>query len=60
MLASGVSDIRPLNQLKKLKEVNLAGNRIDEKTINNQLDHPEIAVFYGLHAVHFRIWERDY
>lgn len=40
-----VSDVRVLNQLPHLKEVNLAGNNIDKKLVAEQLEKPGIAVF---------------
>ncbi len=55
-----ISDIRILNTLPNLKEVNLAGNTLDKKAVDKQLDRPEIAVFYGLPSVPFRVWSDDF
>ncbi len=55
---TGVTDLRVLNMLPALKEVNLAvWDRKDGFEV--QLDHPEVAVYCGLPSKHLWIWKRD-
>ncbi|BDD11686.1 hypothetical protein FUAX_41180 (plasmid) [Fulvitalea axinellae] len=62
LFCNDISDIRILNTLPNLKEVNLAGNPIalEKKDIKAQLKKTEIAIFYSLPYVPFRIWKNDY
>lgn len=48
-----ISDIRVLNKLPNLKQVDLAGNNIGEEDVVKQLDKPEIACFMGRPHVPF-------
>ncbi|QKX04070.1 hypothetical protein HN014_03825 [Aquimarina sp. TRL1] len=52
-----ISEIRVLNTLPSLKQVNVAGNTIEKPEVYDQLNKPEIAVFYGLPKVPFWIWK---
>lgn len=55
---TNVTDVKVLNTLPNLKEVNLAvkNYKLDLKA---QLDRSEIAAYYGLPSVMFLIWKRD-
>lgn len=55
-----ISDISVLNTLPCLTEVNLESNELDKKEFLKQLNKPEIAIFYGLPYVPFRIWDDQY
>ncbi len=55
-----ISDINVLNTLPNLKEVNLEGNGLEKKEYLSQLNKPEIAIFYGLPFLPFRIWDDQY
>ncbi|MFT5822613.1 MAG: hypothetical protein ACI8ZM_003869 [Crocinitomix sp.] len=52
-----VSDVRVLNTLPNLKEVNLA--TYTNHNLEEQLDKPEIAVYCGLPSVYISIWRKD-
>jgi len=54
---TGVSDVRVLNTLPNLKEVNIA-TRTDAN-LEAQLDKPEIAIYCGLPSICLIIWEED-
>jgi len=60
LYANKISDISALNTLPCLKEVNLESNELDKKEFLQQLNKPEIAIFYGLPFVPFRIWQDHY
>ncbi|MEW7280386.1 leucine-rich repeat domain-containing protein [Aquimarina sp. 2201CG1-2-11] len=60
LYSNKISDISVLNTLPNLKEVNLAGNGLEKKEYLSQLKKPEIAIFYGLPFVPFRIWDDQY
>lgn len=55
---TNVTDVKVLNTLPNLKEVNLAvkNYKLDLKA---QLDRPEIAAYYALPSVMFFIWKED-
>lgn len=53
-----VTDVRVLNTLPNLKEVNLAVENY-ELNLEEQLDHPEIGIYCGLPSVNLWIWEED-
>ncbi|WP_288459340.1 hypothetical protein [uncultured Chryseobacterium sp.] len=53
-----VTDVRVLNTLPNLKEVNLAVENY-ELNLEKQLDRPEIAIYCGLPSVNLWIWEKD-
>ncbi|WP_343663214.1 hypothetical protein [Chryseobacterium mucoviscidosis] len=53
-----VTDVRVLNTLPNLKEVNLAVENY-ELNLEEQLDRPEIAIYCGLPSVNLWIWEKD-
>lgn len=55
---TNVTDVKVLNTLPNLKEVNLAvkNYKLDLKA---QLDRPEIAAYYALPSVMFFIWQED-
>ncbi len=55
-----ISDISVLNTLPNLKEVNLACNGLEKKEYLSQLKKPEIAIFYSLPFIPFRIWDNQY
>ncbi|HAS42135.1 MAG TPA: hypothetical protein DCS93_16780 [Microscillaceae bacterium] len=52
-----VSDVRVLNTLPNLKEVNLAVLTTDN--LEKQLDKPEIAIYCGLPSINLWIWDED-
>ena len=60
LYSNKISDIKVLNTLPQLSEVNLASNGLDKKAFLQQLDKPEIAIFYGLPYIPFRIWKTQY
>ncbi|QKX04067.1 hypothetical protein HN014_03810 [Aquimarina sp. TRL1] len=60
LYSNKISDISVLNTLPCLTEVNLAGNKLDKKEFLQQLNKPEIAIFYGLPYVPFLIWKTQY
>lgn len=53
-----VTDVRVLNTLPALKEINLAV-RERKNDLEAQLDRPEIAVYCGLPDKHLWIWQED-
>ncbi|HRB70826.1 MAG TPA: leucine-rich repeat domain-containing protein [Flavobacterium sp.] len=52
---NNIADFSPLNKLPKLREVNVCANELKKEDIQQQLDKPEIVVWYGLPHSHFRI-----
>ncbi|WP_185205679.1 hypothetical protein [Chryseobacterium sp. C3] len=58
LFQTNVTDVKVLNTLPNLKEVNLAvkNYKLDLKA---QLDRPEIAAYYALPSVMFFIWKED-
>ena len=52
-----VSDVRVLNTLPNLKEVNLAVLTTDN--LEKQLNKPEIAIYCGLPSINLWIWDED-
>ncbi|WP_394666494.1 hypothetical protein [uncultured Chryseobacterium sp.] len=58
LFQTNVTDVKVLNTLLNLKEVNLAvkNYKLDLKA---QLDRPEIAAYYALPSVMFFIWKED-
>ena len=56
---TNVSDVRVLNTLPKLKEVNLAVASHHADELEEQLDKPEIAIYCGLPNVNLWIWDED-
>ena len=54
-----VTDIRVLNTLPNLKEVNLLVDNAKELNLESQLNHREIVIYCGLPSVNLWIWERD-
>ena len=52
-----ISDVRVLNTLPNLKEVNLAV--LGSNNLEEQLDKPEIAIYCGLPAINLWIWDED-
>ncbi|MCF2220862.1 hypothetical protein H9Q08_16385 [Chryseobacterium sp. PS-8] len=53
-----VTDVRVLNTLPNLKEVNLLVKNY-ELNFEKQLDRPEIAIYCGLPTINLRIWKED-
>ncbi|WP_131248820.1 leucine-rich repeat domain-containing protein [Aquimarina atlantica] len=60
LYSNKISDISVLNTLPCLTEVNLESNGLDKKAFLQQLNKPEIAIFYGLPFIPFRIWDDQY
>lgn len=60
LYSNKITDISILNTLPNLKEVNLADNGLEKKEYLLQLKKPEIAIFYGLPFIPFRVWEDQY
>ncbi|WBX97041.1 leucine-rich repeat domain-containing protein [Chryseobacterium gambrini] len=58
LFQTNVTDVKVLNTLPNLKEVNLAVKNY-KLNLKAQLDRPEIAAYYGLPSVMFLIWKRD-
>ncbi|OJJ18727.1 hypothetical protein BKI52_24300 [marine bacterium AO1-C] len=54
---TAVSDVRVLNTLPNLKEVNLAVASPDG--LEEQLDKPEIVIYCGLPNINLWIWDKD-
>ncbi len=54
-----VTDVRVLNTLPNLKEVNLAVKNSKELNLKSQLDRPEIGIYSGLPTINLSIWKRD-
>ncbi|MDR6920178.1 hypothetical protein [Chryseobacterium sp. 2987] len=54
-----VTDIRVLNTLPDLKEVNIAVSNYGELNLESQLDRPEIAIYSGLPLRNLSIWKKD-
>lgn len=55
LFSTEVEDIRVLNTLPNLKGVNTSS----WSYLEEQLDKPEIAVYYGFLPIYFKIWEED-
>ncbi|REC61017.1 hypothetical protein DRF65_18470 [Chryseobacterium pennae] len=58
LLHTRVTDVRMLNSLPNLKDVNIAVWDADVD-LESQLDRPEIAIYCGLPTRNLCIWERD-
>ncbi|WP_143152313.1 leucine-rich repeat domain-containing protein [Chryseobacterium arachidis] len=54
-----VTDVRVLNSLPNLKEVNLLVWNYKKQNFEAQLDRPEIMIYCGLPTINLWIWERD-
>ncbi|MFZ4929037.1 leucine-rich repeat domain-containing protein [Chryseobacterium sp. Mn2064] len=54
-----VTDVRVLNTLPNLKEVNLAVYGYKYQELKSQLDQPEIGIFSGLPLRNLSIWKKD-
>ncbi|MDR6920179.1 hypothetical protein [Chryseobacterium sp. 2987] len=54
-----VTDVRVLNTLPNLKEVNITVENYGELNLESQLDRPEIAIYSGLPLRNLWIWEKD-
>lgn len=54
-----ITDVRVLNTLPNLKEVNLAVWNYKKANLAAQLDRPEIAIYCGLPTINLWIWEKD-
>ena len=54
-IISDITDIKVLNCLPYLKEVNLFGF----EKLEEQLNNPEVAVYYGMTQIHFHIYDED-
>ena len=52
-----ISDVRVLNTLPNLKEVNLSTG--SGQPLETQLDNPEVAIYCGLPTIYIWIWEKD-
>ncbi len=57
LYATSVSDVKVINTLPNIKEVNLA--TYSKENLENQLDRPEIVVYVGLPTLYLSIWEKD-
>lgn len=58
LFQTNVTDVKVLNTLPNLKEVNLAVKNY-KLNLKAQLDRPEIAAYYALPSVMFFIWKED-
>lgn len=58
LFQTNVTDLKVLNTLPNLKEVNLAVKNY-KLNLKAQLDRPEIAAYYALPSVMFFIWKED-
>lgn len=54
-----VTDVKVLNTLPNLREVNLLVNNSKELNLESQLDRPEIAIYCGLPSVNLWVWDKD-
>jgi hypothetical protein len=57
LYGTSVSDVRVLNTLPNLKEVNIA--TYSNENLEAQLDKPEVAVYCGLPTIYLSIWKKD-
>lgn len=57
LYATSVSDVRVINTLPNMKEINLATH--SNTNLESQLDRPEIAVYIGLPTAYLSVWEKD-